>query len=330
MAFLDRPSPRDQVSLVIHLEELGYESAWITETRLARDAFTILGAFAAATSRITLGTGVVNTWTRGPALMAVTFATLAELAPGRIVAGLGAYWDPLAWKQGIDRRKPMSQAREYVAVMRRLFALEEGVTHETDLLQVRDLTLDLGHGVPRQPIDVPIFLGPTGPKMMEMAGEVADGVLINGLLSTAYTQSAVAHIAAGAARGGRSLDDIDHPQFVNVAMGDDAAEARGGRPLPGDEVPGTAATHRQGQWSRRRLPCRVNETMGGWPARPGGVEEAMALVGDDVVDMLTISGNPAHCRERVREWVEAGASYPIIVPITNNFSRIAEELAPGA
>ena len=330
MAFLDRPSPRDQVSLVIHLEELGYESAWITETRLARDAFTILGAFAAATSRITLGTGVVNTWTRGPALMAVTFATLAELAPGRIVAGLGAYWDPLAWKQGIDRRKPMSQAREYVAVMRRLFALEEGVTHETDLLQVRDLTLDLGHGVPRQPIDVPIFLGPTGPKMMEMAGEVADGVLINGLLSTAYTQSAVAHIAAGAARGGRSLDDIDHPQFVNVAMGDDAAEAREDARYLVTKYLGQQPHIAKASGLDDDFLARVNETMGGWPARPGGVEEAMALVGDDVVDMLTISGNPAHCRERVREWVEAGASYPIIVPITNNFSRIAEELAPGA
>ncbi|MDH3731174.1 MAG: LLM class flavin-dependent oxidoreductase, partial [Acidimicrobiia bacterium] len=223
MAFLDRPSPQEQLKLVVQLEELGYESAWITETRLARDAFTILGAFAAATSRITLGTGVVNTWTRGPALMAVTFATLHEMAPGRIVAGLGAYWDPLAWKQGIDRRKPMSQAREYIGVMRRLFALEEGVTHETDLLNVRDISLDLGHGVAREPIDVPIYLGPTGPKMMEMGGELADGVLINGLLSTGYTRSAVEHIATGAARAGRSLDDVDHPQFVNVAMGDDAA-----------------------------------------------------------------------------------------------------------
>lgn len=104
MAFLDRPDLARQIRLVKRMEELGYDSAWVCETRLARDAISVLGAFAASTSRIRLGTGIVNTWTRGPALMAVTFATLNELAPGRMICGLGAYWDPLAWKQGIDRK----------------------------------------------------------------------------------------------------------------------------------------------------------------------------------------------------------------------------------
>ena len=102
LCFLDRPALPRAIELVRLAEARGFESAWVCETRLARDAISVLGAFAAVTERIKLGTGVINTWTRGPALTAVTFATLNELAPGRPLLGLGAYWDPLAWKQGID------------------------------------------------------------------------------------------------------------------------------------------------------------------------------------------------------------------------------------
>src|SRR6266511_2111867 len=99
--FLDRPSVAKQIELVQKVENLGYDSAWVTETRLARDAFSVLGGFAAVTNRIKLCTGIVNTWTRGPALMAMTLATLDEMTrPGAIsskvasvICGLGAYWD---------------------------------------------------------------------------------------------------------------------------------------------------------------------------------------------------------------------------------------------
>ena len=118
--FLDRPGVREQLRLAAKAEALGYDSLWVTETRLARDAVSVLGAMAATTERVRLGSCIVNSWTRGPALMAMTFATLDNLAPGRMNLGLGAYWDPLAWKQGIERRKPLSQMREYVGVLRRL------------------------------------------------------------------------------------------------------------------------------------------------------------------------------------------------------------------
>ncbi|MFP6689281.1 MAG: LLM class flavin-dependent oxidoreductase, partial [Alphaproteobacteria bacterium] len=202
--FLDRPGVRDQLRLAAKAEGLGYDSLWVTETRLARDAVSVLGAMAAVTERIRLGSCIVNSWTRGPALMAMTFATLDNLAPGRMNLGLGAYWDPLAWKQGIERKKPLSQMREYIGVVRRLLALEDGVTHEGELINVRDLTLDLGHGDPRVPPDVKIFIGPTGPKMMELTGEIAHGALINGILPPTYTRRSLERTAVGAARAGRT------------------------------------------------------------------------------------------------------------------------------
>lgn len=96
MCFLDRPDPRQQVALALRMEELGFHSVWACETRTARDAISVLGAIGYATRTIKLGTGVVNWWTRPAALMSLTFATFDELAPDRILLGIGVYWD-LPW-----------------------------------------------------------------------------------------------------------------------------------------------------------------------------------------------------------------------------------------
>ena len=201
---------------------------------------------AATTERVRLGSCIVNSWTRGPALMAMTFATLDNLAPGRMNLGLGAYWDPLAWKQGIDRRKPLTQMREYVGVLRRLLALEDGVTHEGELVTVRDLTLNLGHGDPRTPPAVKIFIGPTGPRMMELSGEIADGVLINGILSPAYTRRSLERVAAGTAHAGRTLADVEKLQLVNISMERRPRQGALRCQARRDPVPGPAAALRQG------------------------------------------------------------------------------------
>ena len=225
--FLDRPGVGEQIRLARKAEALGYDSLWVTETRLARDAFSVLGAMAATTRRIRLGTGIVNTWTRGPALMAMSFATLSNLAPGRIGAGLGAYWDPLAWKQGIDRAKPVSQMREYVGVLRRLLALEEGVTFEGEFVKVRDLTLDLGHGDPRIPPDVGIFIGPTGtPDDGAHRRGCGRGPHQRHPPALVHAALSRAHRGGGPARSGRSLDDIEKLQLVNISMDRDPEKAR--------------------------------------------------------------------------------------------------------
>lgn len=326
--FLDRPETSKQINLVKKIERLGYNSAWVTETRLARDAFSVLGAFAAVTSRIQLCTGIVNSWTRGPALMAMTLATLDEMAPGRVICGLGAYWDPLAWKQGIDRKKPVTQMREYLVAVRRLLNLET-VTHEGEFVKLRDISLDLGHGVPREPRPVRLYIGPTGPVMTELAGEIADGAILNGLLSTEYTRGMVESIKIGAKRANRSLGKFKQPQLVNIALSDDAATVRESTRYLVTKYLGQQPHIGKAAGLEPELLERINKTMGGWPARPGGVEEATKLVSDDIVDSLTISGNEKHVKDRVYEWMDAGISYPIILPLSNNYDEMAEKLAPG-
>ncbi|HVV60703.1 MAG TPA: LLM class flavin-dependent oxidoreductase [Pseudolabrys sp.] len=326
--FLDRPSTAKQIELVQKIEKLGFESAWVTETRLARDAFSVLGAFAAVTKRIQLCTGIVNSWTRGPALMAMTLATLDELAPNRVICGLGAYWDPLAWKQGIERSKPIEQMREYLTALRRLLNLEE-FTYEGQFVKLRDISLDLGHGAKREPKNVKLYIGPTGPVMTQLAGEIADGALFNGLLSPAYTRGMVEWVKKGAAKVNRSLDTFEQPQLINISMSDDEKSAR--------EVSRYLVTKYLGQQPHigkaagldPELLERINKTMGGWPARPGGIEDAMKLVSNEVTDSMTISGNVTKIKDRMNEWLDAGITYPIILPLSENYDEMVDKLAPG-
>ncbi|MCH9036102.1 MAG: LLM class flavin-dependent oxidoreductase [Chloroflexi bacterium] len=327
LIFLDRPGLSEQIRLAQRAEERGFDSVWVCETRLVRDGITPLAAFATATRRIKLATGVVNTWTRTAALMAMTFATLAELAPGRVMLGIGAYWDPLAWKQGIERRKLLTAMREYVYVVRRLLALET-VTLEGEVTKVRDLRLDLGADTPQQPIRVPIYIGATGPKMMALAGEIADGIFHNFFTSTQYLRVSLQRARKGAEKAGRPVEEVDMPQMIAVAMSRDPREARDAARHPLAMYIGQQPHIALASGVDPELVQRIQDTMGGWPPRPGGIEAAMPLVSDQVLDLLTASGTPEMCRQRVQEYLEAGASCPVLCPLTSNVDEIIDVFTP--
>jgi len=112
-----------------YAEAAGFEAVWQADSRLVRDAVVPMAAFAACTDTIRIGSGVVDCWTRNPARLASTFSTLDDLAPGRIILGIGAWWDPLAAKVGIDRRRPLAMMREVVTTVRALLA-DETVTFD--------------------------------------------------------------------------------------------------------------------------------------------------------------------------------------------------------
>src|SRR5436305_13216862 len=196
-------------------EERGFEAVWQAESRLVREATVPMAAYAAVTERIKVGSGVVNNWTRNVGLLAATFSTLDDLAPGRVMLGIGAWWDPLARKVGIDRTRPLQAMRETVEATRRLLAMER-VTYDGDFVHLDDVEIDIVHG-DRSPKDVPIFVGATGMKMMELAGEIADGVVLNYLVGTPYNRTAMEAIAEGAALEGRTMTDVDRHQLVDGA-----------------------------------------------------------------------------------------------------------------
>lgn len=327
LQFLDRPSIAEQLRLVEKVERLGYSSAWVAETRLTRDAVSVLAAFATVTNSIRLGAAVVNSWTRGPVLMAMTFATLHEMAPGRLALGLGTYSDPIAANQGVHRSRPLGQLAEYVEVVRRLLALDGPVSFEGEMVQVRDVELDLGHGVERTPIPVPIYIGATGPATLRLAGRISDGVLLNGFMASRYTSEAVRWVQEGARAAGRA-QHVECAQLVNVAMSPDRDEAfdvahhmvtmyLGGQP----HIARAAGLEPE-------LADALASAVGGWPPQEADVRAARRLVARELVEELVLVGNADECRTRIGEWVDAGADYPIISPLSDDVASLCEALAP--
>jgi 5,10-methylenetetrahydromethanopterin reductase len=284
-----------------------------------------MAAIAAVTHRIKVGAGVVNTWTRNVGLLASTFSTLYDLAPGRVLLGLGAWWEPLASKVGVDRRRPVDAMREVIEVTRRLLAMER-VTYEGTFVRVRDIELDIVHG-DRSPRQVPIYVGATGMKMMELAGELADGVLLNYIVSPAYDVEALAALQRGADRSGRRVAEIDRPQLVVCSLDADRSLALDRARELLTQYLGQQPHIMQASGVSRDLLDEIGRVLT-WPATPAQIEQAMRLLPDDVVQLLTASGTPDECRAKVREYVEAGCTCPILYPL-GDVSATIEAFAGG-
>ena len=137
----DKHEIREGMAYVQYAEQRGFEAVWQAESRLVRDAIVPMAAFAAVTSRMKIGSGVINNWTRNIGLLAATFLTLDDLAPDRIICGLGAWWDPLAKQVGIERKKPIKAMRETIEVLKRLLNMER-VTFHGEFHHVDDIELD--------------------------------------------------------------------------------------------------------------------------------------------------------------------------------------------
>jgi len=310
----DKHPIRDGIRYAHFAEKHGFEAVWQAESRLARDAITPLAAMATVTSKIKLGTGVINNWTRNVALTAATFLTLDELSGGRMLLGIGAWWDPLASKVGIDRSRPLKAMREYVEVLRRLFRMET-VTLDGDHVKVRDIRLDVVYGDPNTPRKIPIYIGATGWQMMELTGEIADGVVLNYLVSPQYNNTAMRYLRSGAKKAGRTIEDIDRPQLVVCSLDEDADKAMdGARPLIAKYL-GQQPHIAKASGVKEELIKEVTEALGGWPAKPGGLEKAMELIDDGLVRLVSASGTAEDCRKKVEEYKQTGCTCPILYPL---------------
>ncbi len=317
---------RDAIRYVQYAEQRGFEAVWQAESRLVRDAIVPMAAFAATTSRIKIGSGVINNWTRNAAVIASTFLTLDDLAPDRIICGIGAWWDPLASKVGIERRKPLLAMREVVSVVRDLLARKR-VTFHGEFVNVTDVELDVVHGR-KEPRNVPIYIGATGMQMMALTGEIADGVVLNYLVSPKYNEEALAQLEIGAHKSGRTLDAIDRPQLVVCSVDNDRKKALDGARKLVTQYLGQQPHIMKASGVKQELLDEIGQVLT-WPATEEQIEEAMRLVPDDVVQSVTASGTPDECRRKVREYVEAGATCPILYPLGDDVHLMIDTFADG-
>ncbi len=315
---------RDGLDYAKYAEEKGFEAVWQAESRLVRDAIVPMAAYAAVTKKIKVGSGVINNWTRNIGLLAATFLTLDDLAPNRIICGIGAWWDPLAKNVGIDRRRPLLAMRETVEVMRRLLNMER-VTFHGEFHHVDGIELDVVHGR-REPRSVPIMIGATGDLMMEMTGEIADGCVMNYCVAPEYNDKALELLEKGAEKAGRKIEDIDRPQLIVCSVDEDHDKAiEYTKELLCQYLAQQPHIAKASNVSQEVI-SNIQSTLG-WPATKEQINKAKHFVPDELVHKITASGTPAESRAKVAEYTKRGCTCPILYPVGGNFKLLIDTFA---
>ncbi|MFZ3080797.1 MAG: LLM class flavin-dependent oxidoreductase [Bellilinea sp.] len=315
---------RDGLDYVRYAEERGFEAVWQAESRLVRDAIVPMAAYAAVTKTLKVGSGVINNWTRNIGLLASTFLTLDDLAPDRIICGIGAWWDPLAKNVGIDRRKPLTAMRETVTVLRRLLNMER-VSFDGEFVHVSGIELDVVHGR-REPRNVPIMIGATGDNMMEMTGEIGDGVVLNYCVEPSYNSKALELLDAGAKKSGRRVDGLDRPQLIVCSVDLDHDKAI-------DSTRGLLTQYLAQQPHIAKasgvsmdVVAQIQSILG-WPATREQIDKAKHLVPDDLITRITASGTPEEARAKVAEYRKNGCTCPILYPVGGDIKVLIDTFA---
>jgi len=313
------------VALAERCEAGGFDSVWMAETRMTRDSFVPMAAIAMATEKLRIGSGIVNVFTRGPVVLAISFIGLEELAPGRILMGLGTGSPLVLLPQGIEFEKPLTRLREYCEVIPRLVRGEE-VSYDGEIVRlakarVEDLLSERG-GVGGPRTRLPLWLGVTGPRALEYAGEVADGVMLNTCLPIEYVRDAVKRIEHGARRAGRRPEEIEIAMANATAPHEDSSE---GKRVAARFIalylslfPNIAQASGVEEQKLAAVRQRFEEH---------GLEAASELVGDEIVDHLTVAGSVDECRARLDEYRAAGVQLPILAPLEQTMDLAVETLA---
>ncbi len=315
---------RDGLDYVRYAEEKGFEAVWQAESRLVRDAIVPMAAYAAVTNKLKVGSGVINNWTRNIGLLAATYLTLDDLAPGRIICGIGAWWDPLAKNVGIDRRKPLTAMKETVLVMRRLLNMER-VTFHGEFVHVDGIELDVVHGR-REPRQVPIMIGATGDQMMELTGEISDGAVLNYCVPPEYNDRALELLANGAKKAGRNLDDIDRPQLIVCSVDESHEKAIETTKMLLCQYLAQQPHIAKASGVSQEVVAEIQSILG-WPATKEQINKAKHLVPDELVHRITASGTPAEARAKVEEYNKRGCTCPILYPVGGNVKLLIDTFA---
>jgi 5,10-methylenetetrahydromethanopterin reductase len=303
-------------------EAAGFDSLWVTERYFHEETFSLLGFLAAATQRIKLGVGVVNPYTRTPALLAMASATLDRLSGGRFLLGLGRSDRPVIEdKIGIPYGNARATLAEAVATLRRLLAGER-VTKTEGRFRLNGVRLAT---LPLQP-RVPIYLAAIGAKGLRLAGAVADGVLLNAYVPPTYVRYAVAEVRQAAHAAGRDPNAIDIACMLVVRLTDDPASVRPSlkqrlvRLLDEPHV-GEILLEKGGFDPAILAPLRAS-------VRQDGEQAAVRFISDDLVEAFYVVGPAAHCRERIAAYRQAGVTLPLLLPRLEDYRRVAAVLSP--
>ena len=294
------------LALVGQAEAAGYDTLWTGEVG-GGDAVTTMAVLASHTTRANIASGIFPVQTRTPIVLGMTAASLGHMAPGRIRLGLGVS-SPIIVNQwnGLPYERPLDQLREAVQIIRAVIAGER-VNFEGKFYRIRNFRLMQ----PPPPKPVPIYLGALGPRMLQLAGEIADGVLLNWISPESVPQS-ISQIEIGAKRAGRRVADLEIAAFVRTLVTDDPAPARA---WLARDITGYVSVD---SYARFFTACgfgaEVEAVNAAWKA--GDRAGAVGQISERFLDGLGVVGPAAFCRQRLGEFAKAGLTQPVVIPFS--------------
>ena len=316
---------RRQIEYARLAEELGFAACWVPEDYFFRGAFTIASALACSTSRIRIGLGVVNPFTRHPALIGMEFAALTELAPARTILGIGAGVKVWMDQMGLGSTMPGAAIEEAVEVIRRLLHGEKvtfaGKVFHTDRI---------GLSFKSPQAEIPIYLGVLGARNLAMAGRIADGVMLSALTSPAYARFAAEKIHAGARRAGRG-GNLELGAFLLTSISEDERAAREAiKPLLAVMISLMAAQPPTPLFTAAGMDPDELRRFAETYARG---ELPVRLVTDSIIDTFAIAGGPDRCGVALQKILDAGVTHPVFfetpgIPAEKTIRAVHKNLMP--
>jgi F420-dependent oxidoreductase-like protein len=286
-------------------DELGYDSIWVPEA-WAYEQFQLLTEIALATRTLKLATGIANVFSRSPALLAMSAATLDEISGGRAILGLGTSGQVVVENfHGVPYKKPLTRLRETIAVCRTLWAGKRLTPEVSSLLPLRHFKLEM------RPLrkDIPIYVASLQEAAIRMVGASADG-WVPTFWPYKHLKDGIALLEAGAREAGRSGPPVEVAPFVAIVPIDDFATARAMvKPAVSFYIGGMGVYY-------HALFCRYGFKETADKVRTlyaeGKRDEATAAVSDELVDAIAICGPPAACREKLVEWQRHGVGLALM------------------
>jgi len=317
-------SPQDYQELSSQAEKNGFEAVWVPEGG-GRDSLTSLATIAMKTDAVKLGTGILPIFARTPTNTAMGAAGMAAVSDGRFLLGLGVGHAPtVESRDGIPFNQPMTRMRETIQIIKALLSGEEvNFTGK----QFKITGASMGAATPKT--KVPIYIAALGPQMLEMVGELADGVLMN-WTAVDYLGEAIGHIKRGAEKAGRDPNEIDIAGYVRVAVGDNLTESR-------DSLRRQVARYASNPFYRNFFAqTGFDKEMSAAAAAlaDGNLDKAADSITEEMQDQVAIVGAVEECRAALEKRRAAGLQLPVIAPfaVGDNMAshrHVIEAMAPA-
>jgi 5,10-methylenetetrahydromethanopterin reductase len=295
------------------LEQLGYDHIWCGDERFERDLYVVLSLIALNTKTVMLGPCVTNPYMRHPLTTAAAISTVNELSGGRAVLGIGAGGSVLFERQQMKRiHAPVSAIREAVEVIRAI-STGKKIDYDGETMKFKGASLDF------ECSRIPIYVASRGPKLFQLAGELADGVIIGSLTSKAGLEFALENLRKGAQRSNRDVKDIDVVFWAYTAISDDEERAR---QLVKRIVVSSL-------WSSKSILNYIGIDSATWKPIENKLEQAFDSglepdeayrqacdhLTDGILDAWSITGNPESVTRKAREIIDGGVDQFAILPL---------------